>query len=182
MHFAQSETNWIQFWIWINFLNWCSVTKFFLVATPLNAHTLTSFNSEMDDILINITFDCFSWRTLSRLLHGMDDPPLSVKNPKKGEINSGFGSTSKIGAQCHVEIHWHVLILRGWYFIKHDIWLFQLIDPKLASHLHGMDEPRSDHNSRDYKRLPLKKFRIWINCCGDFWCSHRELFCVATQV
>ena len=35
--------------------------------------------------------------------------------------------------------------------------------------LHGMDDPRSDHNSRDYKRLPLKKFRIWINCCGDFW-------------
>ena len=118
MHFAQSESNWIQFWIWINFLNWCSVTKFFLVATPLNAHTLTSFNSEMDDILINITFDCFSWRTLSRLLHGMDDPPLSVKNPKKGEINSGFGSTSKIGAQCHVEIHWHVLILRGMIFYK----------------------------------------------------------------
>ena len=83
-HSAQSETNWIQFWIWTHFLNWCSVTKFFLLAIPLNAHTLTYFNSEMDDILINITFDCFSSRTLSRLLHGMDDPPLSVKKPKKG--------------------------------------------------------------------------------------------------
>ena len=43
-HFAQSETNGIQFWIWINFLNWCTVTKLFPVAKRVRSYSKWEYN------------------------------------------------------------------------------------------------------------------------------------------